>query len=251
MAAKVTVQPDEVSLRRFMEATAELGRLSGRDFRDVIRHELTAMLNSSIRNTKKATVAGIRKTLKKQKATQIKINYQGIQSRKGRKYSAQAQAKAEAKAAKRRNGGSLVYMLEASGYRHRHPNWVFQRIIARRQKRLEERTAARGLTAKMFVHVANALKLQVSAPVYVRNAKNIRKGDMKEMVQATESGTGRQYAIGFTNSLTDANIGAGAARAFSMAMTARANFLSKSMKLAADGKIKGVLQRYPGLATLT
>jgi hypothetical protein len=253
MAAKVTVQPDEVSLRRFMEATAELGRLSGRDFRDVIRHELEAMLNAAIRGTKKATVAGVTRNVMEQRATTQRIAYRGIESRTGRTYSPKAQAKAEARAARARGGGNYAttFMLPASGYNHRHPEWLWRRLMAGRAGKLKWKLGARGITARMFVHIAEGLALTVKAPAFVRKAKHAQKGDLREMVQTSESGKDKRYSIGFVNNLTKANIGAGAARAFSSAMRARANFLSKSMKLAADGKIKGVLQRYPGLATLT
>ena len=101
----------------------------------------------------------------------------------------------------------------------------------------------------MFVKIGDALSIPVDAPAYVRKAAHHKRGEMREFVQVMSKGSGDKYEVGFVNNLTHLNRWAQAGTAFRKALNARANFFGQAVKLAAQGKIKKTLDRYPGLAS--
>jgi hypothetical protein len=241
------VQADAVAMQRFSSAVQQLAKMSGRNFEAVIRHELAAVLTGAVRGTKKATVKSIRESTAKQPGLVLFSDYQGPESRTGKVYSQKEQVRLRMRANERRGGGGLVYYLPASRQPKRYPEWIWKQIEAKRARRLNERLGARGLAAKMWLHIGDQLRMQVQAPAYIRNAKNAKRGDLKEMTQVFESGKGAEYSVGFVNSLTKTNPYARAALAFRKAMTARANYFKKAMELKSKGVIKQVFDRYPNI----
>lgn len=113
----------------------------------------------------------------------------------------------------------------------------------------------------MWVHIANELRIPIQAPSYVRNATHHKKGSMAQAVTTIESGSGKEYRLGFINALTYTNKYAGHAAkgkkpfpvgaTFRMQLNKRANYFSQAVKLKAKGKIKSILSRYRGLATVS
>lgn len=251
---KVKVAPDEKAARRFNTAMRDLRRISGKDFETVIKHELGAMLTSAVRGTKKATDSSIKKNWDKQPGSQYSFEYSGPESRTGRTYSAAEIARANKRAADRRasgKNGRLVYYFAASKQAKAYPAWLWRQIQEQRQRSLENRKQARGLAASMFVRIGDKLGIPVKAPAYVANAKHHKRGQMGEFVDVLARGSGNKYEVGFINSLTKLNRWAQAGTAFRRALNARANYLSRAMKLEASNKIKRVLERYPGLARMS
>lgn len=235
-------------MRKFHAAVTQLAKLSGKDFEKVIKHELAAILSGAIRNTKKATPKTIRESARKQPGMVLFSQYKGPESRTGKQYTPQQAARLARKAAERRSrGDGLIYYLPQSRQPKRYPNWIWQQIQDKRARKLQERLGARGLAARMWVHIADQLRMSVNAPAYVRNAKNAKSGDMRQMVQVAQSGTGKQYQVGFVNALTKTNPPARAGIAFRAALNARANYFRKSVELTAKGAIKSVFDRYPNL----
>jgi len=200
-------------MARFHGAITQLARMSGKDFEQTIKAELGAVLNAAQRNTIKASVKSITQRVENQ-------------------------------AAKRMDG--KIYILS-----NRYSDTLWKRIRDSQKRKLNARKGARGLAAKMWVHIGNQLGIQVNAPGYVAQAKTGRGDDMSRAISVQESGRGQSYSVGFINSLTGSNIGGKAGAAFNRALSGRANYFSQSMKLAAKGVIRGVLDRYPGLGRVS
>jgi hypothetical protein len=206
-------------MSRFHSAVTQLSRMSGRDFETTIKSELAAVLTNAQRGTVKASVAKIRSHVRNQQFARLDLG-------QGRK----------------------LYFLG-----NRMPEEQWRKVVEYQNRKEARRKAARGLASRMWLHVAEQIGVQLkSVPAYVRNAvSGPRKDDMGNAVTVHQSGTGSRYEVGFINSLTDSNIGAKAGRAFRSALTARANFFSQSVKLAAKGVIANVLARYPGLGRVS
>lgn len=229
-------------------------RLSGKDFETVMKQEVAAVLSGAVRNTKKASAQKIKTNHAQQPGANYAFNYPGPTSRKGKAYSSEEVARLSARAAARRAGaknGRLVYYLANSNQPKRYPDWLWQQVQDLRAKSLPKKLQARGLTASMWVRIAEKLGVAVNAPGYVRNARHAKKGTLAEMVFAKSSGAGSKYEIGFVNNLTEQNKRTRAGIAFRMALSRRANFFSQAVKLAAKGTIKTALARYPGLARVS
>jgi hypothetical protein len=242
-----TVQIDARAMQRFSGAVQQLAKMSGKNFEPVIRHELAAVLTGAVRNTKKATAKTIRESTAKQPGIILFSDYQGPESRTGKAYSSKEKASLQRRANERRKTEGLVYYLPSSRQPKRYPQWIWKQIEAKRARKLNERLGARGLAAKMWLHIGDQLRIAVKAPGYVRNAKNAKKGDLKQATQVFESGRGAEYSVGFVNALTKTNPYARAGLAFRNALNARANYFAQSMKLRAKGVIKEVFDRYPNL----
>lgn len=251
---QVKVTPDEKAARRFHAAMREIRRISGKDFETVMKHELGAMLTSAVRGTKKATEGSIKKNWDKQPGSQYGFEYAGPESRSGKTYSAADIARANQRAAQRRaagKNGRLVYYFGASKQPKAYPSWLWRQIQEQRKRSLDNRTKSRGLAASMFVRIGEKLSIPVQAPGYVKNAKHHKRGNMSEYVDVTARGSGDKYEVGFVNNLTHLNRWAQAGTAFRRALNARANYFSRAVKLKAAGTIKRVLDRYPGLASVS
>jgi hypothetical protein len=249
---QVKVDPDQKAAQRFHTALRELQRISGKDFETVMKAELGAMLTSAVRNTKKATAKSITNNHEKQPGARYDFNYAGPESRSGKQYSAADIARAKLRAGQRRSAGKngkLVYYFSKSNKPKAYPSWLWRQIQQARAKRLPQKLKARGLAASMFVKIGEGLGIDVKAPAYLKNAAHHKKGEMREFIQVMSKGSGNSYEVGFVNSLTHINNWAKAGLAFRQALNARANFFSRAVKLAASGKIKKTLDRYPGLAS--
>lgn len=248
---QVKLEADQKAANRFHAAARELMRISGKDFETVMKSELGAMLTSAARNTKKATQKSISANHEKQPGARYEFNYAGPESRSGKQYSAADIARAKQRAAERRSkgkNGKLVYYFPKSNQPKAYPAWLWSKIQKARAKRLPQKVQARGLAASMFVKIGEQLGIEVKAPAYLRKAAHHKKGEMREYIQVASRGSGNSYEVSFVNSLTHINKWAGAGLAFRKALNARANFFSRAVKLAASGKIKKTLDRYPGLA---
>ena len=78
-----TVQADMRAMQRFSGAVQQLARMSGKNFEAVIRHELAAVLTSTVKGTKKATVKSIQENSRKQPGIVLFSDYRGPESRTG------------------------------------------------------------------------------------------------------------------------------------------------------------------------
>jgi len=251
---KVTVIPDAKAARRFHEAMQQIRKISGRDFETVIKSELSAVLTGAVRRTKKATSETIKKNHDNRPGAQYGFEYAGPESRSGKTYSAADTARARQRAAERRAGGKngkLVYYFSRSKEPKAYPAWLWRQIQEQRAKSLVRKTKARGLAASMFVRIGDKLGISVKAPGYVKNAKHHKRGEMAEFVDVQASGSGDKYEVGFVNNLTRLNRWAQAGTAFRQSLNARATYFGSAVKLQASKKIKQVLDRYPGLASMS
>jgi hypothetical protein len=249
----VILEADGRAMRRFHDALSELGNVSGKEFKTVLKSEVGAVLNGAITRTKKSSVKSIKTNHDNQPGAAYGFSYPGPQSKSGKQYTPGQTAKAQARAARARNrkGGKALYYLSGSTQPHRYPDALWQQITQARVKSLQNVQKARGLAASMWVKIANGLGIEVNAPNYVRNATHWKRGDMSEMVRTHEAGEGKRYELGFANSLTHTNNWAGAGTAFRASLNARANYFGQAVKLAAKGKIKAIMDRYPGLASVS
>lgn len=262
MPAQIT--PDQKAMRRFHEALRSLQRLSGRDFEQVIKSELGIVLSQTVRSMKKASVASLEKNHRSRPGAFYSVPYAGPTSRTGKQYSPKEIDRAQTRAAEARSrgkNGRALYYFPGSRQAKRYPDWLWRQIQEFRAQSLTRRKGARGLAAKMWVHIGNQLNIPVQAPAYVRAAKHHKQGDMSRAVMTRERGSGNTYELGFINALTKTNRWAGHAAkgksaysvglTFRNALNRRANFFSQSMKLKAKGIIKTALDRYPGLARVS
>ena len=232
----------------------DIMRMSGKDFEAVIKHELGAALTSAVRGTKKATEKTIHNNHEKRPGAQYSFEYAGPESRTGKQYTPEQTARLRQRASERRangNNGKLVYYFSRSSNPKAYPAWLWRQIQEQRAKSLQNKLKARGLAASMFVKIGEGLGIPVKAPGYLRRAAHHKKGDMRELIEVFSKGSGSKYEIGFVNNLTHINRWAQAGMAFRKALNARANYFSKAMKLQAAGTIKNVLDRYPGLASMS
>lgn len=251
---QVKITPDQKAARRFHSALSDLRRISGRDFETVIKHELSAVLSSAVRGTKKATVKTIENNHNKRPGAQYRFEYSGPESRTGKQYTQGERARLKQRAAERRGkgkNGKLVYYFSASKSPKAYPAWLWRKMQEQRAKSLQRKKQARGLAASMFVKIGEALEIPVKAAGYLKKAAHHKKGDMRDLIQVHTKGSGASYEISFVNNLTHLNRWAQAGTAFRRALNARANFFSKSVKLAAAGKIKKTISRYPGLGSVS
>lgn len=259
-----TIEPDAKAMRRFHDAVRSLQRLSGKDFEKIIKHELGVILTQTVRNMKKATAASIEKNHKGQPGAFYNIEYSGPISRKGKQYTPQEIDRAKRRAAEARSrgrNGRALYYLPGSNQPHRYPDWLWKQIKDTRAKALPKKKNARGLAARMWVHIAQRLQIPIEAPGYVRSATHYKKGDMSQAVTTQESGKGADYRLAFINALTHTNKyaghqGKGKNRApvgatFRIQLNKRANYFGQAVKLEAKGKIKQALDRYPGMAKVS
>jgi hypothetical protein len=249
MQAKI--EPDQKAAQRFQSAMQDLRKISGKDFETVIKHELSAMLASAVRSTKKATAKSIQASHEKRPGAQYNFAYSGPESRTGKTYSASEIGRLKTRAAQRRAGGKLVYYFSKSKQPKAYPAWLWRQMEEQRAKSLVRKNQARGLAASMFVKIGQALNIPVKAPAYLAKAAHHKKGEMRELIQVTTKGSGQSYEVGFVNNLTHMNRWAQAGTAFRKALNARATFFKKSISLAAQGKIKKAMDRYPGLGKVS
>ena len=251
-------------MRRFHDAIRSLQKMSGKDFEAVIKSELGVVFSQTVRNMKKASAASIEKNHKGQPGAFYGIEYSGPVSKTGKQYTPKEIERAKRRAAEARSrgkNGRALYYLAGSDKPHRYPDWLWQQIKRFRDQGLPKKKQARGLAARMWVHIADQLQIPIQAPGYVRTASHYKKGSMANAIQARERGSGKKYQLGFINALTQTNRYAGhAARGkkphsvgftFRQQLNKRANFFSQSMKLKAKGIIKNTLDRYPGLARVS
>jgi hypothetical protein len=250
----VIVEADAKAMRRFHDAMKGLRKISGKDFEQVIKTELGAVLNNAVRNTKKATVKSIEQNHSAQPGVSYAFDYAGPTSRTGKIYTPGQIAALKRRAAERRGkakNGKLVYYLSGSRKPHRYPSWVLAKISPIRKKSLDRKKKARGLAASMWVKIGRGLGIPVKAPGYVKNAAHHKSGDMRHLIELKSTGNGDSYEIGFINKLSHVNKWTDAGVTFREALQARSNFFLASVKLQAAKKIKGVLDRYPGLASVS
>lgn len=232
----------------------DIMRISGQDFETVIKHELGAMLSSAVRSTKKSTAKTITHSNENRPGAQYTFDYAGPESRSGKSYSAADIARLKARAAQRRGrgrNGKLVYYFPRSKKPKAYPAWLWSRIQEQRAKSLQNKLKARGLAASMFVKIGESLGIPVKAPAYLSRAAHHKKGEMRELIEATAKGSGKNYEVSFVNNLGHLNRWAQAGTAFRKALNTRANYFSRAVKLEASGQIKKTLDRYPGLASVS
>lgn len=259
-----TITPDMKAMRRFHDAVRQLQKMSGKDFQTVIKSELGIVLTQTVRNMKKASVGSIEKSHREQPGAFYGIEYSGPVSRTGKQYTPAEIARAKRRASEARSrgkNGRALYYLEGSRQQKRYPDWLWRQIKDYRDKALPKKKGARGLAARMWVHIADQLQIPIQAPAYVRTAVHHKKGNMAQAVTAIERGAGKEYSLGFINALTKTNRFAGHAGkgkagspvglTFRMQLAKRANYFSQSVKLKAKGIIKNTLARYPGLASVS
>lgn len=252
MTAKIT--PDQKAATRFQTAMQDLRRISGQDFETVMKHELSAMLSSAVRNTKKATSKSLQQSHDKRPGAQYRFAYSGPESRTGKVYTASEISRAKMRAAERRGAGKngkLVYYFAKSKEPKVYPAWLWRQMQEQRAKSLVRNNKARGLAASMFVKIGEALGIAVKAPAFLSKAEHYKKGQMRDLITVVSKGSGRKYEVGFLNRLTYGNRWAQAGTAFRKALHARASFFRKSIALAGSGKIKRAMDRYPGLAKVS
>lgn len=238
--------------------------MSGKDFETVIKNEVGVVLSQTVRNMKKASVAIIEENHRTQPGAFYRIEYAGPVSNTGKQYTIKEIERARLRAGEARargKKGKALYYLPGSNNPNRYPDWLWRQICEFRNTALPRKKMARGLAARMWVHIADQLKIPIQAPGYVRNAQHYKKGSMAEAVKTFEAGKGKEYRLGFINSLTKTNRFAGhSARGknagsvgftFRTALNKRANYFSRAVKLKAKGIIKDTLDRYPGLARVS
>jgi hypothetical protein len=250
----IKVEPNARAMRRFHDAVTQLQRISGKDFETVIKSEMGILLTQAVRKTKKASAKSVKKSHDAQPGAHYGFEYIGPASSKGKTYSEAQIVRAQKRAAEARSRGKrgrALYYLGGSNNPHRYPDWLWRQIEEARASSLPKRLKARGLAAKMWVHIGNQLGVSVQAPGYVRNAEHYKKGNMAGMVQTRQAARGKDYRLGFINSLTHTNKWAGAAYAWRDSLQKRANYFSQAMKLKSRGIVKNVLDRYPGLARVS
>ena len=251
-------------MRRFHDALRSLQKMSGKDFEEVIKHELGVVLSQTVRNMKKASAASIEKNHRQQPGAFYNIEYSGPVSRTGKQYTPREIERAQRKAAEARSrgkNGRALYYLAGSKQPKRYPDWLWRQIKSIRDETLPKKKMARGLAARMWVHIADQLRVPIQAPGYVRSAQHHRKGSMANAVIVQERASGKEYSLGFINALTKTNRFAGHAAkgkgrasvglTFRMQLAKRANYFSQAVKLKAKGVIGGVMARYPGLGSVS
>jgi|GEM_PF-4326369 len=137
-------------------ALRELARVSGKDFRTVVRNETEKILEGAARRTSMAQAKDI-------KAAQ------------------------EAKGWKNING--KLYKLS-----HKYPDATWAMIKREQKRSLVEKLKVRGLARKIWLQIAQELNLTIKVAGQVRKATT-KKGDYPIDASGSETGSGSGYTI--------------------------------------------------------
>lgn len=146
----------EIDAHRLNGALRELSRLTGKDFRTVVRHETGKILEGAAKRTDMATVASIKENHEAQPVTTI---------------------------------AGKIYFLN-----NRYPDAVWAKIQSFRAKRLKEKLAARGLARKVWLQIAQQLGIEIKVAGQVVKATT-PKGDYPQDASGSEAGSGSAFTI--------------------------------------------------------
>jgi hypothetical protein len=186
-------------------AFGEIAKAAGVAYQDVVRAETKSILESALKRTRAAQVASIT----------ANVQSRPVRSFEGKKY--------------------------RMFWRMRDEVW--KGIQNQIKASIARRKAARGLSKKSWLQLAQDLGISIDAPGYVA-ASTSSKGDYPENATGKENKSAQAFSIKITNSRTYDRTIFDAIRA---AMAGRAEFFKKNLQEGVFEKIGSIAAKYPGL----
>lgn len=130
---------------------------------------------------------------------------------------------------------------------NRYPNALWAAISQRRREHLRRILAARGLSAKSWVKIADKLGLDIKVAGFIRKAIAKTQREYDDVSAVKEKGKSK-IRIHFVNSQpTVNNPRVGGARALRTAVSGRVKFFERNIKLLVFNDIKKIARAYPGI----
>jgi len=215
-----------IDTTNFNRAVAEMARLSGVKFEDVVKAEIGSILSQTITNTPKASKASIEKSLNKWIWTDAHSPARHPQSslRKGTSY--------------------LVGPGAQGSHRYSAEIWNFiQENKAKQQAELIKRI---GLTKKSWYLIAKSLGITLpkKVPGYVLNATTHGK-ERDDLVDHERKVSGSKVGFKIINNTLSAVRGGGRA-ALLKAINGRTGYFYRNLRAGSFKKVAEIAKKYPG-----
>lgn len=231
MAKAVNIEMDA---RNLNGALRELSRLSGKDFRTVVQHETTKIMEGALKRTPAAKVGDIRKNSDDYEfITASAHTYATKGERSAGRYQGFARKKGNHASPR------VVY------YRfNRYPDELWAKLMDLKKKRVQRRIMARGLLKKSWIQVAEKIGIALEGVAgYVAGA-NSGGRDYPEDTKGGQRRSISNFEIwGVIERVYDWRI----IKALSASMRARINYFRTNLKKGVFLKGKEIARRYPGL----
>lgn len=189
----------------FSRAMREMSRITGVSFAEIIRAETKSILEAAAKKTAAAQVKLIEANERDQPVRVL--------------------------------NGKIYYM------KNRYPDALWAQLQAKVKRSIQLSKAARGLSKKSWVQIAEKLGISITTPNYVAKATT-KNGDYPENAQGAEKQESNAFYIEITNYRTYSPTVRDAIRA---AMRGRTNFFKKNLRLGVFQKTSEIAAKYPGL----
>lgn len=160
----------DMESRNLTGAMRQLARMTGRSFRDVVRAETQAALNTA------------QKSKRMKSASETSIT-KSIDSRPFFTLHESEYAARDRGDVRVTKNGFVKYSTN-----RKYPNAIWEKAQAAKDASISKRIKSRGLQRKVFLQLAEKLSLKINVPAYVRNA-NANGKDYPNDAQAKEHGT--------------------------------------------------------------
>jgi hypothetical protein len=237
MPAKIIAARNK-GFRDFSFVCRELAALTGASMAEVIDNEVAAILTDTAANTQVASVNKIISDHSKQEWARYTIPYAGSAKEREAYFAGKA-------AARRGIAGSDAQLYNLKSWRY--PAWLMAEIRARRQASLERKLSRAGVAAKHWYEQARQLGLKVAVAARVKNADN--KSPLSVWTRRGKDVD--NYFLEGKNYSRLSNDHAGGSKALSRAVAKRVNLFQRAMRQWAQGKVKLVAKKYPGLLSVS
>jgi hypothetical protein len=204
-----------VDTHNFNAMLRQLKGMTGAEFKDVVRGEVSSVLEGAMRNTKSA------------KESKIRYHYTSPITAKGR-----------------------PRMLEMNGKMYslnrRYPDSLWDQIVAFEAANEKEALARRGLSKQSWLRIAESLGMRLrKVPLYVRGAKV--KGSTYPMpVRSSEAAMGARYLITIENSL-NVLVKIGGRAALQKAINGRVGYYVHNVRHGVFKRVATIAKAYPGI----
>lgn len=223
-----------VDASRLNGALHELSRLTGKDFKTVVRHETGKIMQMALSRTPAAKAKDIKAGVENwefitasadlyaPKTPRDAGRYQGFVPQKG--------------------GKGIPRVVYYKG--NRYPQALWSQLMQIKERKIQRLLMARGLLKKSWIQVCHRMGVEIgNTPAYVAGATT-PKGDYPEDARGGERGEGSKFSFwGEIDRIYDQRI----IRALSSAMRGRVNYFKTNLRKGVFLKGKEIARRYPGL----
>jgi hypothetical protein len=224
----------QVNTKGFEAACFALARVTGKSIEQVVKSEMSTLLEATMNNTRAATATGIRKRHEAKKFVALPANAYAPTTLTGLKSRANAKIDTH---------GNLLYFLG-----NNYPPALWNLIDRKRKLDLEKELHARGLAKKSWLYVARALGVPVSAPGFVQRAIPTTGREYPQNIAARKLIDQNKIVVSFRNAQPTVNTEqAGGRRALQTAINGRVKFFLQNTIKGVFNSMQEIAKKYPGL----